>query len=286
MTRWLLTGARGMLATDVLAVLRGRDHVEVDARSRESLDVTDPDACRDAVREHDVVVNCAAYTAVDLAETNEGDAFAVNAVGAANLARAAAAVGASMVHVSTDYVFSGAETDGYSEQHPPDPRCAYGRTKAAGEWAVRAELPQRHWILRTAWLYGQGGPSFASTMIRLERERPTVQVVDDQRGQPTWSRDVAERIVAVATAAVAPGTYHATNAGGVTWFEFARAIFERLGADPARVEPTTSAQFVRPAPRPANSVLTHDGWAGTGLPALRPWREALDAAFRVGAFGD
>jgi dTDP-4-dehydrorhamnose reductase len=285
-TRLLLTGAGGMLGRDVATVAEQVPRVALVTATRADLDVTDLDAVRTAVRSSvaagDVVVNCAAWTAVDDAETREGEAFAVNAVGAAHLARAAREAGAWLLHVSTDYVFAGGAATPYAEDAPIAPRSAYGRTKAAGEWAVRAELPDRHWILRTAWLYGTHGPNFVRTMAALERRRDTVDVVDDQRGQPTWSRDLAERIVTVATAGTAPaGTYHATASGSATWFELARAVFTLLGADPDRVRPTTSAAFVRPAPRPAWSVLGHDRWAAADLPPLRPWHDALREAART-----
>lgn len=278
MRRWLVTGAGGMLGRDVLAALTAAGETAVTAADRAALDVTDADAVRAAVAGHDVVVNCAAWTAVDDAEAQEADAFAVNAVGPAGLARATAETGAWLLHVSTDYVFSGEATTPYPEDAAIAPRSAYGRTKAAGEWAVRAELPDRHWILRTAWLYGGHGPSFVRTMARLERTRDAVDVVDDQRGQPTWSRDLAERIVAVASSGVPAGTYHATSSGSATWYDLARAVFELLGADPGRVRPTTSAQFARPAARPAWSVLGHDRWKAVGLSPLRDWREALTEA--------
>lgn len=274
---WLVAGAGGMLGRDVLAALDGE---AVTSATRADLDVTDAAAVAAAVDGHDVVVNCAAWTAVDDAEEREGAAFDVNATGAANLAAACAASGAWLVHVSTDYVFDGspAEPVPYPETAPLRPRSAYGRTKAAGEWAVRALLPDRHLVLRTAWLYGEHGPNFVRTMARLAAERDTVDVVDDQAGQPTWSRDVARRVVEVVDAGAPSGTYHATSGGRTTWFGLARATFELLGADPARVRPTTSAAYRRPAPRPAWSVLGHDGWAAAGLSPLRGWQEALREA--------
>jgi dTDP-4-dehydrorhamnose reductase len=281
-SRWLVTGAGGMLGRDVAALLAPRPDLKVTAFDRAALDITDLAAVTDAVAGHDVVVNCAAWTAVDDAETQESEAFAVNAVGAANLARAAAASGARLVHVSTDYVFAGDADTPYPEDAPIAPRSAYGRTKAAGEWAVRAELPGRHWILRTAWLYGEYGPSFVRTMARLEKTRDTVDVVDDQRGQPTWSRDLAERLIAVIDAEAPSGTYHATASGQATWFGLARAVFTLVGADPDRVRATTSEAFVRPAPRPAWSVLGHDAWAAAGLPPMRAWDQALVEAVQVG----
>ena len=272
MRRVLVTGAGGMLGQDLLTALEGR---EVGALTRAQLDVTDPRAVEAAVEGHDVVVNCAAWTAVDDAESHEGAAFAVNATAAGILATACARNDAWLLHLSTDYVFDGAADRPYPESAPLAPRSAYGRTKAAGEWAVRAELPDRHWILRTAWLYGAHGPNFVRTMSRLEAERETVDVVDDQRGQPTWTRDLAARIVETVESGAPPGTYHATNAGETTWYGLARAVFELLGADPDRVRPTTSETYVRPAPRPAYSVLGHSGWARAGLPAMRDWRVAL-----------
>jgi dTDP-4-dehydrorhamnose reductase len=284
--RWLVTGAGGMLGRDVVAVLRA-DGAEVTAAGRAELDVTDAAAVSAAVTGHDVVVNCAAWTAVDDAETHEGAAFTVNATAPAHLASACAVAGARLVQISTDYVFSGDGSGGggaalqpapYPETAPLDPRSAYGRTKAAGEWAVRALLPGRHWILRTAWLYGEHGPSFVRTMARLEAERESVDVVADQTGQPTWSLDVARRVLAVVDAGAPAGTYHATAAGRTTWYGLARAVFALLGADPERVRPTTSAAFARPAPRPAWSVLGHEAWSAAGLPPLRGWDEALREA--------
>jgi dTDP-4-dehydrorhamnose reductase len=282
-TRWLVTGAGGMLAQDLLAALADVPDAEVTPAARGVLDVTDPRAVAEAVGRHDVVVNCAAWTAVDDAETHEAQAFAVNAVGPALLARAAADSGARLVHLSTDYVFAGDAAQPYPEDAPACPRSAYGRTKAAGEWAVRAELPDRHWILRTAWLYGRHGSSFVRTMARLEGTGRTVDVVDDQRGQPTWARDLARRVVEVVRSDAPSGTYHATAAGSGTWCDLARAVFEGLGADPGRVRPTTSEAFARPAPRPAWSVLGHDGWARAGLAPMRDWREALAEALDGGA---
>lgn len=280
--RWLVTGAGGMLGTDLLEVLGDRP---VTGATRAVLDLTDAEAVGDAVRGHAVVVNAAAWTAVDAAEDDEAGAFAVNAVGAANLARACARHGACLVQVSTDYVFAGDATAPYAVDAAVAPRSAYGRTKAAGEWAVRAELDD-HWVLRTAWLYGRHGPSFPATMSRLERQRDTVDVVDDQRGQPTWTRDLARRVVEVVERRAPFGTYHATSSGEVTWWGLARAVFALVGADPERVRPTTSEAFVRPAPRPAYSVLEHSSWRAAGLAPMRPWEEALAEAAAAGLLSE
>jgi dTDP-4-dehydrorhamnose reductase len=278
MTRWLVTGAGGMLGLDVLAALEDRDVI---ACPRIDLDVTNADAVQKAIVDArpDVVVNCAAWTDVDAAEEHEDAAFAVNAVGPANIARACAMRSAALVHLSTDYVFDGLANAPYAEDSPLFPLSAYGRTKAAGEWAVRAMLPSRSWVVRTAWLYGAGGPNFVRTMIKLESTRQTVDVVDDQLGQPTWSADLARQIVRLVDAAAPYAIYHCTASGQTTWHGLARAVFEELGAEPDRVRPTTTDQFPRPAPRPVYSVLGHDASRRAGIPDLPNWRDSLAQAF-------
>ena len=277
--RILLVGAGGMLGRDLVDALAGR---EVTALTRAELDVTDAQAVDAAVAGADVVINATAYTKVDDAESHEDDAFAVNAVAPGLLAEASARHGARLVHVSTDYVFDGAATSPYAEDAPRGPVSAYGRTKAEGELRVLAALPDGAAILRTAWLYGEHGPSFPKTMLKLAADRETLTIVDDQRGQPTWSRDLAARIVEVVDLGVPAGVFHATSAGETTWFGFAREVFTLAGLDPERVQPIDSAGFVRPAPRPAYSVLGHEAWARVGLPPIRDWREALGAAMAAG----
>jgi dTDP-4-dehydrorhamnose reductase len=276
--RVLVAGAGGMLGRDLVPALTAAGHL-VTAATRAELDVTDPGACLAAVAGHDLVVNAAAYTRVDDAETHEAAAFAVNAVGAANLARAATPTGAALLHVSTDYVFDGTATEPYAEDHPVAPRSAYGRTKAAGEWAVRALCPSS-WVVRTAWLYGAGGPNFVTTMARLATERDTVQVVTDQVGQPTWTVDLADLTVRLIASPAPYGIYHGTASGQTSWHGLARAIFEQLGHDPERVQPTTSAAFPRPAPRPAWSVLAHTTLDAAGIIPIGDWRGRLAAGAR------
>ena len=280
MTRWLVTGAGGMLGTDMVAVLTSHGE-PVTGMNRADLDVTDAAAVSEAIARSrpDVVVNCAAWTAVDDAEASEENALAVNAGGAANRAAGCAASGARLVQVSTDYVFAGDAGRPYAENDVPAPRTAYGRTKLAGERAVLDRLPESGFVVRTAWLYGAHGPSFVGTMIKLEDQRPTVDVVDDQHGQPTWTVDVARQIVALVHSAAAPGIYHATSSGQTTWFGLAREIFTLLGADPARVRPIPSSALSRAAPRPAYSVLGHSAWAGPHVPPIGQWRTALHHAF-------
>lgn len=279
MTRYLITGAAGMLGADLRRALAGR---EVTALSRADLDVTDLDAVRAAVRGHDAIINAAAYTKVDDAETNEELAYAVNATGTQNLAIAAAEAKAKLVTVSTDYVFRGDGTSPYEENAQRDPINAYGRTKAAGEELALAAHPDGTYIVRTAWLYGADGPNFAKTMVRLAGSHETLSVVADQLGQPTWTGDLAERIVSLLDSDAPAGIYHGTNSGEATWFEFAKAVFSEAGLNPDRVTPTDSAQFVRPAPRPSYSVLGHSAWQAAGLSPMRDWKEALADASRHG----
>ncbi len=249
---------------------------DVRALNRADLDVRSLADCRAAVASGaDAVVNATAWTDVDGAEAAEAAAFEVNAVGAANLAVAAREAGGRLVQVSTDYVFDGRATRPYREDTPLNPLGAYGRTKAAGEWAVRAEHPSSL-VVRTAWLYGPGAKSFVSTMARLAQEREHVDVVDDQRGQPSTTADVAAYVVTLLETEAPAGVYHATSEGETTWFGLARAVFEELGLDPERVRPTTTDAFPRPAPRPAYSVLGHDRGDAVGA-TMPPWREALSA---------
>jgi dTDP-4-dehydrorhamnose reductase len=278
MARWLVVGAGGMLGTDVVADLRAAGHDVTTAGRSEGMDIgvdlLDAGSCAAAVSGQDVVANCAAWTAVDDAETHEPQAFWPNAVGAANLARACAAGGARLVHVSTDYVFDGTATTPYPEDAPLAPVSAYGRTKAAGEWAVRAEAPDAL-VVRTAWLYGAHGPSFVRTMLTLAEKHESLSVVDDQRGQPTWTVDLAAAMRRLVEAEAPAGVWHGTSGGEVTWFGFTRRIFELAGLDPQRVSPTTSEAYPRPAPRPAFSVLGKQRWTDAGIEPIRDWDAAL-----------
>jgi dTDP-4-dehydrorhamnose reductase len=278
MTRWLVTGAGGQLGSDLVVLLRDSGD-EVMGLTRADLDIADERAVRRAVDEvwPDIVVNAAAYTAVDQAETDEDAAFRVNATGPGVLAMATSGR-ARLLHVSTDYVFDGQGSVPYAENDPTEPRSAYGRTKLAGERAALGVHPDAY-VVRTAWVYGAGGSNFVKTMAALEAKHPTISVVDDQRGSPTWSRDLAYGLVTLGRSSAAPGIYHCTNGGEATWYDLARAVFEELGADPSRVQPTTTDAFPRPAPRPAYSVLGNQRWRFAGLPALRSWRSALSAAF-------
>jgi len=264
-----------MLGTDLMDALAVEDAFGFGR----DLDVTDGRAVEDTLDDlaPDVVVNCAAWTDVDGAETRPEEAMEVNGRAVEGLALACAKRGVRLIHISTDYVFDGAGREPYGEDDVPlRPVNAYGWSKLAGE---RAALEHGHTVVRTAWLYGARGRSFPATIIRLAAERETVQVVTDQVGQPTWSADLAARLVELGRSGAPGGVYHGTNAGRTTWYAFAREIFTLLGADPGRVVPTSSAAFARPAPRPAWSVLGHGRWAEAGLPPMRHWREALRAAW-------
>ncbi|MEP7090226.1 MAG: dTDP-4-dehydrorhamnose reductase [Nocardioidaceae bacterium] len=270
--KWLVTGATGMLGTDLVALL---DHLgeDVTAASRATLDITDPAAVTAAVEGHDVVVNTAAWTAVDDAEEHEAEATRVNADGPRLLARAAAEHGARLVHLSTDYVFDGSATEPYAEDAATAPASAYGRTKALGEEAVREELPDGHLLVRTAWLYGAHGACFPRTIARVARERGDVSVVTDQIGQPTWTHDVADLIVRLVQADAPAGTYHGTSSGRCSWFDFARTVVAAAGIESSAVQPTSSAAFVRPAPRPAYSVLGHEALHRIGVAPIDDWEQ-------------
>lgn len=279
MTRWLVTGASGQLGRDLVRLLAGQD---VYALTRRELDITDEEAVREVLgswlaagSDNAVVVNTAAYTAVDAAETDEATAAVVNAHAPGWIAEA---VGdrARLIHVSTDYVFAGDATTPYEPDDPTGPRTAYGRTKLAGERAVLSANPDAY-VVRTAWVYAAHGTNFVRTMLRLERERDTVQVVDDQRGSPTWSGHLAQGLIDLATAATPAGTYHCVGAGVATWRDVATAVFEAVGADASRVLPVSTAQFPRPAPRPAYSVLSTATWQAAGLDPLPPWRDGVRA---------
>jgi len=260
-----------MLGQDLVTLLVERGE-EVTGIDRDEVDLTDPRAVHGVADGFAVVVNCAAFTAVDAAERDEATAFTINAVAAANLARATHRAGARLVQISTDYVFDGAATEPYAHDAPVAPRSAYGRTKAAGEWAARSECPD-HMVVRTAWLYGAHGPCFPRTIVRAARERGTLEVVDDQVGQPTWTVDLADLVHRLVVAGVPAGTYHGTAGGLTSWRGFAQAAVAAAGLDPQIVRPTSSGAFVRPAPRPSYSVLSHDGLRAAGVAPIRNWSE-------------
>nr|WP_101897297.1 dTDP-4-dehydrorhamnose reductase [Embleya scabrispora] len=271
-----------MLGRDLLAVLEQAPGAVVTAVGRKDLDITDAAAVLAATAGHDIVVNAAAWTDVDGAETAEAAATEVNGTAVGHLARACAVHGARLIQISTDYVFGGDGTAPYPEDAPTAPLNAYGRGKLVGERVVADVLPTSGYVVRTAWLYGEHGRNFVSTMLTLAADRDTLDVVDDQLGQPTWSFALAERVVRLGEAALsgrAPaGIYHGTASGQATWYDLARAAFAGAGLDADRVRPTTSENFTRPAKRPSYSVLAHDRWADAGLSPMADWRDMLAQA--------
>lgn len=281
----MLTGAGGQLAWEV-ARRASSANISVAALSENELDITDSAAVHRAVTRFNpkILVNAAAYTAVDKAETELDLAFAVNRDGPSHLAAACAAQDRPLIHISTDYVFDGEKKDPYTEEDETAPLGVYGASKLAGECAVRALL-DRHVILRTAWVYGVHGHNFVKTMLRLGAERDTLRVVDDQRGSPTFTGDLAGAVLAVARRLTddavpeeAYGTFHCTGTGATTWYGFANRIFEiaapRTGRRP-RVEPITTALYPTPAKRPASSVLDCGKLARIHGIMLRRWDDAL-----------
>ena len=279
--KWAVLGHAGMLGQDFMAALESRDVTGFD---RAEFDITNAESVNSILSGFHIVVNCAAWTAVDDAEEKEPAALAINGSGPRNVAKACEKTGAKLVHISTDYVFSGDATIPYAEDSLVGPKSAYGRTKLAGEIAVRESLPNDHYLVRTAWLYGERGPNFVKTMIDLEKTKETISVVDDQLGQPTWTKDLVSQIIAMVDHNVPAGNYHGTSSGQTSWFGLTQRIYEMIGADPSRVLPTTTDTFPRPAPRPAYSVLGHEKWTKVGMNPIRNWDEALEAAFADGAF--
>lgn len=253
----------------------GRDVV---ALTSAQWDITDRAQAERVIAAGDVVVNCAAFTKVDAAEAEPDRAHAVNAVGAGNVAQACARAGASLIHLSTDYVFSGSRRRPYEIDDETGPLSVYGRTKLAGEQAVLAALPDAY-VVRTAWIYeGGDGTDFAAVMRRAAQGDGTVEVVADQIGSPTYVGDLCRALLQIADGGVRGPVLHAANLGAVSRFDQAQAVFAELGADPSRVRPVGSDRHPRPAPRPAYSALSPVKSAEAGLTPLRPWRDALAEA--------
>jgi dTDP-4-dehydrorhamnose reductase len=269
----LIVGADGQLGSDVVRLLSPT--AEVTARIMDELDVTDRPRLKQAVESvrPDVVINCAAYTAVDRAETEPDAAYRVNVLGARNVAQAAERVGARVVYFSTDYVFDGAATQPYDEDAPTGPLSVYGRTKLLGEQATREANPD-HLILRLAWLYGSTGHNFVHTVLRLARAKDQLRIVDDQVGSPTFTEDVVHQLW-TAIEDGCSGTYHCVNAGQASWYAFASHIVHRLGLG-IPVVPIRTADYPTPARRPAYSVLADRKFELEQLNSMRPWEDALD----------
>lgn len=271
--RLLVTGAAGMLGTDVAAAAERAGH-DVLPLARRDLDITDPAAVLAACRagRPEAVVNCAAWTDVDGAEADEDAATAVNGAGAGSVAHAAASAGARVVHVSSDYVFDGRASSPYLESSQTGPLSVYGRSKLAGEAAVAKGAPGAYAIVRSSWLFGAHGPNFVETMLRVGGQRDEVTVVDDQVGCPTYTGHLAEALVAIAEAGT-DGVIHVAGAGSCSWWHLAVAAFAEAGVE-CHVARGRTADLGRPAPRPTYSVLRTER---AGTPALPDWRDGLRA---------
>ncbi len=274
----VVTGAGGQVGR-LLAVEAARRGYRVSALTRSDLDISDSAAVDRQVGSGDVVVNCAAFTNVDAAESAPEAAHAVNAVGPRNLARACARAGARLVHISTDYVFAGDLRRPYEISDPTGPLNVYGRSKLDGELAVHAELPEAQ-VVRTSWVFtgGPGGADFVSAMRTLAATDRTVDMVADQTGSPTSAHDLVAALLDIADGRTRAPLLHVANAGWASRFDQARAVFEALGADPERVRPVGTAAVPRPARRPVFSALGTAESVRAGLTPLRGWREALQAA--------
>ena len=277
--RVVITGAGGQVGRYLAGVLTGQGR-DLLALTSAQWDITDPAAGRDLLAVGDVVVNCAALTAVDVAEADESRAHAVNAAGAGHVARACAAAGARLIHISTDYVFGGAGSAGpprpFEVDDPPAPVSVYGRSKLAGEHEVHAALPTAQ-VVRTAWVYTGSGTDFVGTMRRLAAERDTVEVVADQTGSPTYVADLVDALLVLADDPDPRPVWHIANTGPVSRYELARAVFAGIGADPDRVRPVTTDKHPRPAPRPVYSALSTARYDAAHTP-MRSWQDALTAA--------
>lgn len=273
--RVLVTGANGQLGRELaLWATAEAEGLDIRGYGRDELDITDLAQCRAALAAFapHAVIHCAAYTAVDQAEADPDGAFRVNAAGSRNITLAAREAGAKLAYVSTDYVFDGSSAVPYNEYDRPNPRTVYGKSKLAGEEMVRT-LHDRHFVVRTSWVYGAHGANFVKTMIKVGAERGAVKVVHDQIGSPTYTFDLAAMLLELVRTD-AYGVYHASNAGTCSWYEFAVAIFEESGMQ-VSTDPCTTAEFPRPAPRPAFSVLDHSALRTNGLTPMRHWRDAL-----------
>lgn len=276
----LVLGASGMLGKKMMSVL-GEGHSVIGASRRSDAasviaDITRLDDLRSLVRRvmPQVIVNCAAYTAVDDCETHADQAFMVNAIGAKNVAIAALETNCDVFHFSSDYVFDGKKEGGYTEYDAPAPMSVYGGSKLAGEIAVR-ETAARWYVARIQWLYGEGGKNFADSMLRLSDERPSLSVVDDQFGAPTYTGDVARQTKALIEAR-AYGLYHMSAGGTTTWYRFAREVLDRAGRQAYPIKAITTAEYPTPAHRPAWSKLRNMNLELTVGDAMRPWTEGLD----------
>lgn len=279
--RVLVTGSAGQLGQDVIILLRQHGY-EVMGCDRQEMDITDLEQCTNIIGGYgpDVVIHCAAHTSVDAAESDVVEAYLINTAGSRNVAVATEKSGAKLVYISTDYVFDGLASHPYHEYDNTHPKSIYGKSKRAGEVMVQS-FCSKFFIVRTSWVYGKFGNNFVKTMLKLGQEKSLLQVVDDQKGSPTYTVDLAKFLLELIQTEKY-GIYHASNTESCTWYEFTQAIFAEaediLGLKfTAKLEPCSTDKFPRPAPRPRNSVLEHLSIRTNGFQEIRTWREGLRA---------
>jgi dTDP-4-dehydrorhamnose reductase len=275
--RWLILGGDGQLGKCLGKELQLNEEV-LFSFNRHQIDITEKESISRALNEFDpdIIINVAAWTNVDSAEIHESEARSINSLGPRNIAQVCAKSQIKFVHLSSDYVFSGKSLQPWQESAETCPVSAYGRTKAEGESLVLSEYPTGSFVVRTAWLYSAWGSNFAKTMVKKAiRERGPIEVVTDQVGQPTSASHLAAQIRRLVLSDAKPGIYHGTNSGQTTWHDFAKEIFQQVGADATRVKPITSDKLSRSAERPRYSVLGHQQWLDAGLVPMSHWSQAL-----------
>jgi dTDP-4-dehydrorhamnose reductase len=268
----LIVGCLGMLGTDLMEAFNPLH--DVIGYDRPEMDISQLDTCLAEVKnlQPDVIVNAAAFARVDDCETHEKEAFSVNGYGTGNLSEAAASTGSLLVHYSTDYVFDGTKREAYQEEDVPNPQSIYGKSKLLGENLVRLKCPN-HLILRTSWLFGQNGPNFIRTIVGAAAKGTPLRVVNDQKGSPTYSRDLAAQTLKMISSGCR-STYHVTNTGSCTWYDLASRAVEWARIKGISIAPVSTSEFPRPAPRPANSILANTRLEQEGIPLMRSWQEA------------
>jgi dTDP-4-dehydrorhamnose reductase len=286
----LVLGACGMLGRDVVDILEERGEYNFTALCHIDCDITSRVDVLEAVEKSqpDVIINCVAYTDVDGCESDPSRALEVNAIGPTNLVQVLRGTRIKLINISTDYVFDGTSVVPYVEDDATRPLNVYGMSKRDGE--ITTLMYEHGYVVRTAWLYGRHGRNFPKTILGLAAILNHLNVVNDQYGQPTWTRDLAILLLALAKCVhngdphLPPGVYHATASGVTTWYDLAREVFQLAGFDPERVRAVSSSEFPRPANRPTNSVLSSVRVSQTGLVPVGDWRLRLRAAFEAGVF--
>ena len=280
--RWLITGAGGQLGREFVDLFAGAD--EFYAFKSSELDITKSISLENAISslKPTHILNCAAWTNVEKAEDNYSEVFEVNAYGVGNLASIAKKLGIHLTHFSTDYVFDGLKKTPYETDDLKNPVSVYGLSKSHGEDAINNSNPEGTLIIRTSWLYSVYGSNFVKTILRLEQERESISVIDDQVGQPTSAADLANFVVKILSQRELTGTFHASNSGSASWYDFARTIFELNGKDPSRILPIKSSEYPQSAKRPTYSVLNLDKLRSLGIHPMQSWQDALSETFQVG----